>query len=93
MASTADNAQVGGDHYKRMPIQPWTLMEIVLTKEEFIGYLKGNIIKYAMRAGHKPDSDDEHKAWHYNEKLQEVMINADFDVAYRAWKIQEKNGG
>jgi hypothetical protein len=73
MASTADNGQVGGDHYKQMPMQPWTVMQMVLTDEEFIGYLKGNIIKYAMRAGHKPDSDDGGKAEHYRQKLLEVI--------------------
>ena len=68
----ANDVQVGGSHYKDMPIQPWELMETVLTREEFIGFLKGNIIKYAMRAGRKPGSDDAEKARHYMQKLQEV---------------------
>jgi hypothetical protein len=75
MASTLDNTQVGGDHYKQMPMQPWAVMELVLTHAEFVGYLKGNVIKYAMRAGHKPGSDDAGKAEHYKAKLTEVMSN------------------
>ena len=68
----ADNMQVSGSHYKDMPIQPWTLMEAVLTVEEFRGFLKGNIIKYSMRAGRKEGSDDAGKAKHYMQKLKEV---------------------
>jgi hypothetical protein len=71
-ALLADNMQVSGSHYKDMPIQPWALMEAVLTPEEFRGFLKGNIIKYAMRAGRKEGSDDAGKARHYMQKLKEV---------------------
>ena len=55
-----------------MTIQPWAVMETVLSREEFIGFLKGNIIKYAMRQGRK-DSDDGEKAIHYMQKLNEVQ--------------------
>ena len=68
---SADEVQVSGSHYKDMPIQPWALMEAVLTPEEFQGFLKGNIIKYAMRAGRKDGSDDAGKAKHYMQKLTE----------------------
>jgi hypothetical protein len=69
---TADQKQVSGNHYKDMPMQPWTVMEAVLTHAEFIGYLKGNIIKYSLRAGRKEGSDDAGKAKHYVEKLNEI---------------------
>ena len=68
----ADAMQVGGTHYKDMTIQPWAVMETVLSRDEFIGFLKGNIIKYAMRQGRK-DSDDGEKAIHYMQKLNEVQ--------------------
>jgi hypothetical protein len=70
--TTADALQVGGHHYKDMGIQPWAVMEAVLTREEFAGFLKGNVIKYAMRQG-KKDSDDANKARHYALKLAEVQ--------------------
>jgi hypothetical protein len=70
--TSADDLQIGGQHYKDMGIQPWAVMEAVLTKEEFIGFLKGNVIKYAMRQG-KKDSDDANKARHYAVKLAEVI--------------------
>ena len=71
--TTATDIQVGGQHYKTMPVQPWDVMESVLTHEEFIGFLKGNVIKYSMRAGRKEGSDDANKALHYRMKLREVQ--------------------
>lgn len=70
--TSADDFQVSGNHYKDMPIQPWTLMEAVLTPEEFRGFLKGNVIKYSLRAGRKEGTDDAGKARHYMQKLKEV---------------------
>jgi hypothetical protein len=72
MIERADDMQISGSHYKDMAIQPWALMELVLTNEEFEGFLKGNIIKYSMRAGRKDGSDDAGKAKHYMQKLKEV---------------------
>jgi hypothetical protein len=56
-----------------MPVQPWVVMEAVLTHDEFIGFLKGNCIKYCMRQGHKQGSDDGGKLAHYVDKLNEVL--------------------
>ena len=67
----ADDRQVGGTHYKDMAVQPWTVMEALLTHEEFRGFLRGNVIKYAMRQGKKSDSDDAGKLEHYIQKLRE----------------------
>jgi len=72
----ADDMQVSGSHYKEMPMQPWHVMEAVLTPEEFRGFLKGNIIKYSLRAGRKDGTDDAGKARHYAQKLQEVQGKA-----------------
>lgn len=73
----ADDIQVSGNHYKDMPVQPWHVMESVLTREEFIGFLKGNVIKYSLRAGRKDGSDDAGKAKHYMQKLKEVGYGSD----------------
>lgn len=69
---TADARQVDGTHYKDMPMQPWAVMQAVLTPEEFRGFLKGNVIKYAMRQGKKDGTDDAGKAQHYAQKLAEI---------------------
>jgi hypothetical protein len=72
LKNAADDIQVSGSHYKDMAIQPWTLMQMLMTPEEFRGYLKGNILKYTLRAGKKEGSDDTGKAQHYWQKLKEV---------------------
>ena len=65
----ANLRQVGGTHYKTLSVEPWDAMQAWMTKEEFIGYLKGNVIKYLART--KGD-DDLEKADHYMQKLFEV---------------------
>ena len=60
-------------HYTQMEVQPWEVQEAILTHEQFIGYLMGNIIKYAMRQGRKPSSpEDGAKCRAYIEKLQDT---------------------
>jgi len=72
----ADDLQIGGSHYKDMALTPWEVMEAVLTHEEFVGFLKGNVIKYAMRQGRKIGADDDaDKAKHYLAKLDEIQGN------------------
>ena len=73
MTQSADDYQVGGTHYVDMDMSPWDVMELVLTPEEFIGFLKGNVIKYSMRAGRKEGTDDAAKARHYAQKLSEFQ--------------------
>lgn len=53
MSLVNDNDFMHNKHYEEMPVEPLDLMKSVLTPEEYIGFLKGNMIKYAMRAGHK----------------------------------------
>lgn len=65
--STKNNKQ-----YTQLGIEPWDIMQADFTKEEFIGFLKGNIIKYCLR---KKGSDlqDAEKIEHYARKLQELL--------------------
>lgn len=72
MTSPLDR-QVGGTHYTDMLVQPIEVMRAVLSPSEYLGYLKGNIIKYSMRAGHKAGSNDAGKAVHYMEFLAEAV--------------------
>ena len=70
----ADSKQVGGNHYKNCKVQPWDAMESWMTEEEFIGYLRGNVIKYTARAGKKGSvKEDLLKAQHYLDKLLEKL--------------------
>lgn len=70
--TNANQYQIGGSHYKDMAVEPWAVMQDVLTHEEFVGFLKGNVIKYSMRQGKKEGTDDGAKAVHYLAKLREV---------------------
>ena len=63
--------QVGGQHYTKLTIQPWSAMQAWLTREQFLGFLKGNIIKYVARD--KNGIEDLKKAQHYLMKLIEEI--------------------
>ena len=64
---------VGPSHYTEMAIQPWDVMEACMPRAEFLGYLRGNAIKYLMRADRKGGVEDYRKAKHYLEKLVSVL--------------------
>ena len=73
METSAIQPQSPDTHYTQMGVQPWEVQEAILTHEQFIGYLMGNIIKYAMRQGRKKLSpDDGAKCRAYIEKLQDT---------------------
>jgi hypothetical protein len=69
----ADQEQVGGNHYKDKTVTPWQTMESCMSKEEFVGYLRGNVIKYTMRCNDKGGIEDLEKGAHYMKKLLEVL--------------------
>ena len=60
-------------HYKVGGIETIDFIKAKLTPEEFKGYLLGNVLKYASRAGHKDNAtqDAGKLAWYAN-KLAEV---------------------
>jgi hypothetical protein len=70
---TANAKQVGGDHYKKMGIQTWDVVD-TWSREQRIGYYRGNALKYVMRLGNKDaEIQEAGKAIHYLEKLVEVL--------------------
>lgn len=52
-------------HYTVNGIQPIQIMKANMTKEEFRGFLEGNILKYPLRYKHKNGLDDLKKAKTY----------------------------
>lgn len=68
---SANERQEGGDHYKRLGVQPWEAMAAWLTPEAFRGFLRGNAIKYLARCEYKGGIEDLKKARHYLDKLIE----------------------
>ena len=75
-------------HYETLNIQPWEIMEANFSKEEFIAYLKGNIIKYTLRSKGQDLSDAE-KIKHYAEKLIEVQKGRPVLVAEKPEEVAE----
>lgn len=63
------------DHYNEVP--DWEVIGTIqrdLSKEEYIGFLKGNILKYRLRAGSKGDAlEDIAKADYYRDLLVAVL--------------------
>lgn len=64
---SANETQVGGDHYKDKAIQPWDYIT-----GNGLAYLEGCIVKYISRHREKGGLEDLHKAKHYLDKLIEV---------------------
>lgn len=60
-------------HYMNLKIQPLMVMLNDLSNDEFKGYLKGNIIKYVLRAERKNGSEDYAKAAFYAKLLDEFV--------------------
>tara|TARA_R100000963_G_C4638025_1_gene101887 strand:- start:1406 stop:1675 length:270 start_codon:yes stop_codon:yes gene_type:complete len=62
------------DHYKVGGLESIFIMEKKLTHEEFIGFLKGQVIKYITRGGHKDDDlKDFKKCQYYLNKLVKTI--------------------
>lgn len=63
--------QVAGDHYKNMKIQP-----IEFIQANNLGFIQGNIVKYATRYPHKGcPVDDLRKIIHY----AQLALQIEFD--------------
>ena len=72
---TANAKQVAGEHYMKMDIEPWNVID-TWPMEQRIGFYRGNALKYIMRMGSKDEQLQEiQKAGHYIEKLIEVIDN------------------
>ena len=71
--STANATQIGGNHYTSKAVQPWDAMQAWMSREEFAGYLRGNVLKYMARCNDKGGIEDVRKARHYIDKLIEVL--------------------
>lgn len=61
-------------HYRETVVEPILVMQALFSHDEFIGFLKGNILKYRLRAGHKDGEkgmkDDLDKIHVYEEWLE-----------------------
>lgn len=60
--------QIGGDHYKSMPIQPLEYIH-----KNGLDYMQGNVIKYITRHKSKNGRQDVEKALHYCQLILELQ--------------------
>lgn len=61
-------------HYTAGGIETIDFLQAKLTRDEFIGYLKGNVLKYGSRLGKKGNTDiDAGKMAWYALKLRDVL--------------------
>lgn len=65
----------------KQKIQPIRYMHETLTKEEFIGFLRGNVIKYVSRSDKKNGIEDLKKAVVYLNWLVEMETKGDITIA------------
>lgn len=71
---SANDEQVGGNHYRQFgEFQPWEVMRHWLSREQYIGYMKGSMISYLARSDSKGGAEDLRKVAHYSRKLLEVL--------------------
>ncbi|NBS69791.1 DUF3310 domain-containing protein [bacterium] len=64
----ATDTQVGGSHYKDMPIQP-----VEYIHKNNLSYLEGNVIKYITRHRSKGGKADVEKALHYCQLILQLV--------------------
>ena len=69
---SANDTQIGGDHYRKKSVQPWAALQSCMTPEQFSGFLLGNTITYLMRNRDKGGVTDLEKGRHTLDKLIEV---------------------
>ena len=61
------------DHYNQGDIECIDAIRAMLTAEEFIGYLRGNSLKYRWRFRYKNGIEDLRKAEWYEKKLLKTL--------------------
>ena len=82
----ADRVQEVGKHdkhYLESVVEPIKVMEKLFTEEELKGFIKGNILKYRLRMGHKDDIQKEmdkirvYEQWLAKLERGEALTDAD----------------
>ena len=61
------------DHYNQGEIECIDAIEAMLSKREFIGYLRGNSLKYRWRFPYKDGVQDLDKAMWYENRLHKIL--------------------
>ena len=62
-------------HYRMQGVEAIDILEMSMTEEEFMGYLKGNMFKYIMRYKHKnkPKEDLQKAEWYLKKLIEKIQ--------------------
>ena len=82
---SAFDKQIGGDHYKKLAIQPFEFIE-----RNRLGFAAGNVIKYLCRYRTKGGLEDLEKARHYLDLL--IELETDLEVLGDALMAIDETG-
>ena len=83
---SAFDKQIGGDHYKKLAVQPFEFIEL-----NHLGFAAGNVIKYLCRYKTKGASiEDLEKARHYLDLL--IELETDVEVLGDALMAIDETG-
>ena len=78
----ASSYQEGGEHYQRMKIEPWDVVD-TWPLQQRIGAYRFSALKYIMRLGEKDDLLTEaKKSRHCCHKLQDTIALGDINDEY-----------
>mgnify|MGYP003111520243 FL=1 len=65
------------EHYNKLDVEAIDLIEMSMTRNEFLGYLKGNVLKYIIRYRHKGKAaEDLGKCIWYLTRLKDKVEDA-----------------
>ena len=79
-SSPAHDAVNKPAHYNTGGIECIEAMEAMLSTEEFIGYLRGNGLKYRWRFRYKNGIEDLRKAEWYDKKLMSFILDNNITI-------------
>ena len=66
------------EHYNKLDVEAIDLIEMSMTRNEFLGYLKGNVLKYIIRYKHKGKAaEDLGKCIWYLTRLKDKVEDAE----------------
>lgn len=72
--SKPDGTANAQKHYQVADKQPIEIMQEYLTQEQFIGLMRGQVLKYTLRFGHKDDTTKEaDKIYQYAKWLRQAV--------------------
>ena len=73
-SSTKHDMDNSPKHYRMQGVEAIDILEMSMTEEEFMGYLKGNMLKYIMRYKHKnkPKEDLQKAEWYLKKLIEKI---------------------